>query len=117
MKKAAMCIVSLLIICGLMTGCGGSASKFAGSYKGTVDMTDVYRQDFEDFTGVPSEASCSVEVSLTLAEEDKQQTFTMSAGRKSSNRPSLMRLTAARKKSSMPSWRVWMCVRSSTPRS
>ena len=79
MKKAAMCIVSLLIICGLMTGCGGSASKFAGSYKGTVDMTDVYRQDFEDFTGVPSEASCSVEVSLTLAEEDKQKTFTMSA--------------------------------------
>lgn len=79
MKKAAMCIVSLLIICGLMTGCGGSASKFAGSYKGTVDMTDVYRQDFEDFTGVPSEASCSVEVSLTLVEEDKQKTFTMSA--------------------------------------
>ena len=79
MKKAAMWIVSLLIICGLMTGCGGSASKFAGSYKGTVDMTDVYRQDFEDFTGVPSEASCSVEVSLTLAEEDKQKTFTMSA--------------------------------------
>ena len=79
MKKAAMWIVSLLIICGLMTGCGGSASKFAGSYKGTVDMTDVYRQDFEDFTGVPSEASCNVEVSLTLAEEDKQQTFTMSA--------------------------------------
>ena len=79
MKKAAMWIVSLLIICGLMTGCGGSASKFAGSYKGTVDMTDVYRQDFEDFTGVPSEASCNVEVSLTLAEEDKQKTFTMSA--------------------------------------
>ena len=79
MKKAAMWIVSLLIICGLMTGCGGSASKFAGSYKGTVDMTDVYRQDFEDFTGVPSEASCSVEVTLTLAEEDKQKTFTMSA--------------------------------------
>lgn len=79
MKKAAMWIVSLLIICGLMTGCGGSASKFAGSYKGTVDMTDVYRQDFEDFTGVPSEASCSVEVSLTLVEEDKQKTFTMSA--------------------------------------
>ena len=24
MKKAAMWIVSLLIICGLMTGCGGS---------------------------------------------------------------------------------------------
>ncbi len=79
MKKAAMWTFAILMICTLMTGCGSSASKFAGSYTGAVDMTDVYRQEFEDFTGVSSEASCSVDVTLTLTEENKENSFTMSA--------------------------------------
>ena len=79
MKKAAMWTFAILMICTLMTGCGSSASKFAGSYTGAVDMTDVYRQEFEDFTGVSSEASCSVDVTITLTEENKETSFTMSA--------------------------------------
>ena len=71
MKKAAMWTFAILMICTLMTGCGSSASKFAGSYTGAVDMTDVYRQEFEDFTGVSSEASCSVDVTITLTEEQR----------------------------------------------